>query len=85
MWAPPQMTNSIVPRDFLRIASKVLPLFLNPSEYKTTDYLIKHLKSILDEYITKNNLDYIELNYIVGTSLVDGYGRILIQTQTNTF
>lgn len=58
---------------------------LNSSETKTTDYLIKHLKSILDEYITKNNLDYIEINYIVGTSLVDGYGRILIQTQTNTF
>lgn len=59
---------------------------LNEKESKTTDYLIKHLKPILDEYITKNNLDYIELNYFVGQETVyDGYGNIFIQTETDTF
>ena len=43
-------------------------------------------KNILDEYIIKNGLDFIEVNYVVGTNpLVDGLGNILIQTETETF
>lgn len=53
---------------------------------KAIEYFIYNLQNILDEYIIKNGLDFIEVNYVVGTNpLVDGLGNILIQTETETF
>ena len=50
------------------------------------DYFIKNLQLILKEYLQKNNLDFIEINYIAGTNpLIDGLANILIQTETETF